>query len=261
MLAEPDRTPYDLTFRLFGFPVRVHPLFWIGALLLGASTLQAGVEFLAIWVAVVFVSILVHEMGHALAYRAFGCGSYIVLWIFGGLAIGSPDVRTRNQKILVSLAGPFAGFVLCGIVYGTHLATGWGSIKHGLLVWFLCDTLILVNLYWGILNLLPVYPLDGGQVSRELCQRRSPSRGLRLSFQISIAVAVAVAVYSVVCAIEARSAPPGFLAGVLPVWFPRGSFYTALLFGLLAYQSYQLMRFQGQGYYYEAPDDRLPWER
>src|SRR5207253_9310124 len=59
VLAEPNRTPYDLNFRLFGFPVRIHPLFWLGAVLLGGWTFDLGLEYAAIWVAVVFVSILV----------------------------------------------------------------------------------------------------------------------------------------------------------------------------------------------------------
>ena len=46
MLAEPERTPYDVNFRLFGFPVRIHPLFWLGTALLGASWLDAGVELM-----------------------------------------------------------------------------------------------------------------------------------------------------------------------------------------------------------------------
>ena len=79
MLAEPNRTPYDLNFRLFGFPVRIHPLFWLGAVLLGGWTFDLGLEYAAIWVAVVFVSILVHELGHAIAFRTFGVDSHIVL--------------------------------------------------------------------------------------------------------------------------------------------------------------------------------------
>ncbi len=261
MLAEPDRTPYDVNFRLFGFHIRVHPLFWLGSALLGANTLNLGLQYMAIWIAVVFVSILVHEFGHALAFRCFGCDSHIVLWVFGGLAVPVADPRRRNQRILVSLAGPFAGFVLCGLVYGSHLATHWGSLENGLPVWFLYNTLIFVNLYWGIFNLLPVFPLDGGQVCRELCEGRFRGRGLRISLQISIGVAVAVTIYSLVCEIEMRSGG-GPLTSILPWWFPLGSFYTAVLFAVLAAQSYQLLQQVGRsGYHSEGLDDRLPWEK
>jgi Zn-dependent protease len=263
VLAEPNRTPYDLNFRLFGFPVRVHPLFWLGAVILGANVLNAedgnGLLYLAIWVAVVFVSLMVHELGHALAFRRFGSDARIVLYIFFGLAVGTPDVRTRNQKIIVSLAGPAAGFLLAGVVYVSHLLTGWGHTLSAPVI-YLYYSLLFVNIAWGVLNLFPVFPLDGGQVSRELCERKWRGRGLRVSLQISFWFAVAVAVYSLVCEIDLRS--QGLLTGVIP-WWARGTFFTAILFGMLAVQSYLLLQQLrgGGGYYYEGPDDRVPWER
>ena len=69
MFLEPNRTPYDLAFRLFGFRVRVHPLFWLGTAIFGGNLLQppGGIEYLLVWIVVVLVSILVHELGHAAA--------------------------------------------------------------------------------------------------------------------------------------------------------------------------------------------------
>ncbi|MCE9567836.1 MAG: site-2 protease family protein [Planctomycetes bacterium] len=259
MLAEPDRTPYDVNFWLLGFRVRIHPLFWLGTVLLGASTLDLGLLYLVIWVGVVLVSITVHELGHAVAFRRFGSDSHIVLWMFGGLAVPSSGISGRGRRILVSLAGPLAGFILCGVVYASHLATDWGSPRNGLPTAYLYLWLVFVNLYWGIFNLLPVYPLDGGQVSRELCEGKWRGRGVVTSLKISIGTAATVAIYSLACEMERRSRNNIF--EFLPDWFPRGSLYTALLFGLLAYQSYQLLQFHSRGYYYEAPDDRVPWEK
>jgi stage IV sporulation protein FB len=259
VLVEPGRSQYDLNFRLLGFPVRVHPFFWLGALLLGADLLQG--KFPAkifVWIAVVFVSILVHEMGHALAFRLFGCRSYIVLYAFGGLAVPESVVRGRWRRILVALAGPFAGFILSATAFGSFFLVRWDQ-EYGPYVGFFFDALFFVNLYWGILNLIPVFPLDGGQVSRELCESRWHGRGQRISLQISVWVAISVAVYSVVCELESQSNKS--LLDQLPWWFPRGSWYIAILFALLAYQSYQLLQQLGRGVYYEAPDDRLPWER
>jgi Zn-dependent protease len=258
VLAEPDRTNYDLNFRLFGFRVRVHPLFWLGAVLLGASTLDLGLQYLLIWVAVVFVSILVHELGHALAFRRFGTDAHIILWMFGGLAVPYSGVAGRGRRIAVALAGPAAGFVLCGLVYATNQATDWAS-GNGIPVAYLYLSLIFVNLYWGIFNLLPVFPLDGGQVSRELCEGKWPGRGVVTSLKISVGVAATVAVYCLLCEVDARSR--NGVLDFLPWWFPRGSVFTAILFGLLAYQSYQMLQFHGRGYHYEPADDRVPWER
>jgi Zn-dependent protease len=259
VFAEPARTPYDLNFRLFGFPIRIHPLFWLGAALLGANALNDGLHFLLIWIIVVFVSILVHELGHAVAFRRFGAGSHIVLWIFGGLAVPSNAVIGRWRRIVVSLAGPVAGFVLCGIVYGTHRLTGWGR-ENGLLVAQLYLWLVWVNLFWGIFNLLPVFPLDGGQVSRELCEAQWRGRGLQIALKISIVVAGAVAIYSLACWFETKNGG-GPLLDNLPWWVPRGGIYTAILFVMLAVQNYQFLQQFGRGVYYEGPDDRVPWER
>lgn len=261
MFAEPERTSWDLNFRLLGFRVRVHPLFWLGAVLLGASAFEAGLHFVLIWVAVVFVSILVHEFGHALAFRQFGTNSHIVLWMFGGLAIPETTVSGRWRRIVVYLAGPFAGFLLCGLVYGSNKLFPWIDRDTPQLMIMLYFWLIMVNLYWGILNLLPVFPLDGGQVSRELCGWKWPGRGLIVSLKISVGVAVAFAVYCLVGEIDSRR-DEGLLDG-LPWWVPRGSLFTAILFVLLAVQSYQLLQQVSRtgGYYYEGPeDDRPPWK-
>ena len=261
MLAEPDRTNYDLNFRLFGFRVRVHPLFWLVSALMGAGALeenQYGMVLLVNWVLVVFFSILVHELGHAIAFRRFGSDSHVVLWALGGLAFRSPSVAGRGRRIFVSLAGPLAGFVLCGFVFASHQLTEWGR-GNGPVLTDLYRQLIYVNLWWGIVNLLPVFPLDGGQVSRELCEAKWRGRGVVTSLKISVGVAATIAIYSLVCEVSARSG--NRVLDFLPGWFPHGSFYTAILFGILAYQSYQLLQFHTGGYHYEPADDRVPWER
>ena len=75
---------YDLRFSIAGIPVRVHPLFWLIALLLGSS---GDLLQIVIWIFVVFVSIVVHELGHAFALRWYGLRSQILLHFSGGLTI------------------------------------------------------------------------------------------------------------------------------------------------------------------------------
>jgi Zn-dependent protease len=112
--------------------------------------------------------------------------------------------------------------------------------------------LMMINLYWPLLNLVPVWPLDGGQVSREFCTWLSPRKGLRWSLILSVTVAAVLAVNS----LAAHSGRP-----LIP-YLPTGGMYTALLFGVLAFESYQMLTQlrQQQPWRYEAPDDRLPWE-
>ncbi len=243
MFQVPPPTRFDLNFSVAGIPVRVHPLFWLIAILFGANNNIYG---MLIWVVVLFVSILVHELGHAFAFRRFGQSSYIVLHITGGLTVpealpwgsGYASVSlTPNQHIFVSLAGPLAGFGLAVLAYAIGLAAGgeiimtslFGFIPFplvllpygtGLLNQFLVDFL-WVNIFWGLINLMPVYPLDGGNISRYTLIQQDPFGGLRTSLWISVGTGVVLAVV-------------GFLV--------LNSIYMAFLFGLLAFQSFQMIQ-------------------
>jgi Zn-dependent protease len=105
-----------------------------------------------------------------------------------------------------------------------------------------------INLYWPLFNLLPVWPLDGGMVSREICTGLSPRRGLQISLGLSIGVAGFIAIHALLA--RGRGVP---LVPYLPT-----STYAAILFGLLAFQSWQLL--QQVRAYHPPVDDRLPWE-
>ncbi len=254
MLLEPGQTRYDLHFDLFGTAVRVHPFFWLLTVILGWSALDSPNPFLSlfVWVVAVFLSILLHEFGHIWMGKAFGSDGYIVLYSFGGLAVGSNDVRHRWQRILVSLAGPAIQLLLYGAIIGGLYLVGpvWLARQPDAardFVWYL----FAINLYWPLLNLLPIWPLDGGQVCRELCGYASPRGGLRASLLVSVAVAGLLCVNG----LTARARGHGFIPYV-----PAGG-YSAFLFGMLAVESYMLLQRTQTPWRYEGPDDRLPWER
>ena len=105
-------TPYDLRFRLLGVPVRVHPLFWLtSAMLAGSRVSPTTSRSCSIWIGCVFVSILVHEYGHALMDKRFhgrrpSCSR-------PGRALFSQRPRDPGQRLAVLLAGPGAGFLFC----------------------------------------------------------------------------------------------------------------------------------------------------
>ena len=121
LLGEPPRTQWDLHFSLFGIPVRVHPLFWLVAVIMGVRGSPELMDLL-IWVVAVFLSILVHELGHATIMRLYGFAPWITLYGFGGLASYSPAQAYGSKRtdtfaqVLISAAGPGAGFVLAGAV-------------------------------------------------------------------------------------------------------------------------------------------------
>jgi Zn-dependent protease len=255
MLFEPNRTSYDLNFRLFGVEVRVHPLFWLISALLGPHDLGAehGVLRMLVWIACVFVSILLHELGHVLMGRLFGSRGHIVLYSFGGLAIGSSDLSSRWQRIAVLLAGPGIQLVLFGLV--AYIVGGvvpdvdvtrerLALVRAGtprVIAAAALGALWAINLFWPLLNLLPIWPLDGGQVSRELCTWVSRRRGLRFSLGLSFAVAAFLAIHSLADHFGHHIPPP----------LPTGDLYTALLFGMLAFSSFQYLR---------ALDQYQPWD-
>ncbi len=259
-LSEPQATNYDLNFSIFGFPVRVHPAFFVMPLLLGGSFLRdppinAGIVLLVL-IAIFFVSILVHELGHALAFRRYGQPARIVLYWMGGLAIpdsgGGPwmprstATLTPQQQIVVSLAGPIFGFMLAALLVGIVFAIG-GSVAittygivpipiaqlpeamvvgtGGIALAMFFRIGILVNVFLNVLNLVPVYPLDGGQVARQLFLLNDPWNGLKYSMFLSIAVAVVIAFAN--------------LAG--------GDRFIGIFFAFMAWSNYMTMQQMGGG--------------
>src|SRR5262245_23717935 len=106
-------TPYDLRFRLLDIPVRIHPLFWLVSAIFGWR--DHDLPHVLMWIGCVFVSILVHEFGHALMSKRFNGSPSVVLYGMGGLCYSQGE-RTPMERLAVILAGPAAGFLLCGLV-------------------------------------------------------------------------------------------------------------------------------------------------
>jgi Zn-dependent protease len=219
LLAEPPRTQFDLNFSLLGIPVRVQPFFWLIGLLLGPR--GVGAPEIAIWMAAFFVGILCHEMGHALVMRSQGGFAWITLYGFGGMAscdrlrnVSSTRIEALRQ-ILISAAGPLAGFLLAAIVVGAMIACGHtvqiivgapygvmiqpapGDIISGIRLTHWIDSFLFVTVVYGILNLLPIHPLDGGKIMRELFVLFLGTDGIRQSLILSTFVAGMIAVWGV----------------------------------------------------------------
>jgi hypothetical protein len=156
----------------------------------------------------------------------------------------------------VSLAGPGIQLVLYGL-----LRLALGSLSHERLarmsepVEELLGSLLFINLFWALMNLLPVWPLDGGMIAREVCSAASPRDGLRISLMISGCVAAALAINSLYAHNHNGR-------GFIP-YIPGGGIWTMILFASLAIESFQLLAVarQAQPWHYEEADDRLPWER
>lgn len=157
-----------LNFRLLGIPVQIQLFFWLimaflGFMMTGADMDNFGSTALIkilIFIAAGFISILVHEFGHALTMKQYGRRPQIVLHGMGGVAMSSGTPFTRAQDILVSVMGPVAQLILGGIAF---LALKYIPEFPGQTQDFI-KYLYLISCFWAIINLIPMFPLDGGQI-------------------------------------------------------------------------------------------------
>jgi stage IV sporulation protein FB len=254
LLGSPDHTAYDLRFRVLGIPVRVHPLFWLVMVLISGQSKD--LKAAAVFVGCAFISVLIHELGHGLSSRVVGNEPVgIVLYAMGGYCQFMPRAQTPGQRLFVLLMGPGAGFALLGLVlayararYAVEpadalwlagvgprvlaalglkpedpLAAGQslGLFQHhpslaGQAIYFF----IIINLWWGILNLIPIWPLDGGQAAGVVLGRVNPRHGTRWMHVVSLLTAGGVAVW----------------------WASADQFMTAIWFGYFAFINYQILQ-------------------
>ena len=182
-----------MSFRLLGVSVEVQFGFWIMAALLGYMSFQgdvsAGAQTMAIypvWIGVVLISVLVHEYGHALAIRRHKIEPEITLHWMGGTTHWRAVLPLgRLHQIVISLAGPFAGFFLAGILYAFMRAAPQVVAEMPPLAQQAMRLLRDVNIGWGIFNLIPILPFDGGHV---LEHAMGPRRA-RITALISMVIA------------------------------------------------------------------------
>ena len=117
--------------------------------------------------------IAIHEAGHALAMKAFGYRDTTVLFVpfFGALATAKKEDATLTEKVWISLAGPLPGI---GLGIGLAIARSQGWVP----AWDWIDQTIGFFLFLNLFNLIPFYPLDGGQVANHLLFSRNPYLGV-----------------------------------------------------------------------------------
>ncbi|HET6381682.1 MAG TPA: site-2 protease family protein [candidate division Zixibacteria bacterium] len=116
--------------------------------------------------ALFFLSVLAHEMSHALVARRFGIRvSDITLFVFGGAAQLEGDARSPRQEALIAVAGPLCSLLIGAMLYGVGAVTSHPQLG-ALVAW-----LAFINLTLGVFNLFPGFPMDGGRLLRALLWR------------------------------------------------------------------------------------------
>lgn len=193
--ADAGRIRGMIRFTLFGVPTHIHASFWVAALLWGFALTAGephplGVLFFAL---ATFVCLLAHEMGHAIAAHVMGCRQMgICLSWAGGCSCSEAEGAplTRKVGLIMTLAGPMGGLVITlsiylGAVFITRSAGAaaelcWRMLQGQVPMEYahVCPSLLLllvvymfqISVFWNLINLVPIYPLDGGTVMHELME-------------------------------------------------------------------------------------------
>lgn len=171
------------------------------------------------------LSILIHELGHTFLHRYYGMESRIVLYHFGGLAVTGSFTdwnagrrRTTNQPqhlIAISAAGPIfqllVGMAVWSAVTMFHInleLTSWVedyvdlplpedlNPSHNAIIQVFFETFVYTSVLWALLNLLPILPLDGGQITREVMRLKGAPNPINRTAMISMVTAGILLLYT-----------------------------------------------------------------
>ncbi len=174
------------------------------------------IERALLWIPVLLVSVLFHEIGHAALIGLFGFGrSAIVLGGFGGVTVNQRRA-VPWKEIVISLAGP--GFSLLLSVLLALAFAGIPLLRRDPMLAALIPLMIQANQIWAIFNLVPIYPLDGGQALQNLARFFTD---VRRAVAVSIFSSIAIGIVVLALALFAR-------------WF-----FLAILAAMLLMQNYQ----------------------
>ena len=154
-----------------------------------------GIHYALLWIPVLFVSVLVHELAHAAAIGVFGFGSsHIILGGMGGVTINQRRARPW-QDLIISVAGPASSFLLW--ILADWISENVALAQTDRMLAALLPRLAAANVFWGIFNLIPVPPLDGGHATRDFFRMFLTERNaFIIAIWIAIIVGSAVALVS-----------------------------------------------------------------
>lgn len=196
-------------------PITIHPFFWLFAALIGWLNTNTLVGTL-IWIVVIIISVFIHELGHALSAIYFGQQARIDFVALGGVTSYQGKELKLWQQFLIVLSGPlfgfflflFASFILQVQIFSAPLLVGFFRILQ------------VVNLFWSVVNLFPIMPLDGGQLLRIVFEGIWGVKGIRIALCTGM-----------------------ILSGILSFFlFIAQYFIGGIIFFLFAYQSFDTWR-------------------
>jgi Zn-dependent protease len=181
---------------------------------------QQGIQYALIWVPIIFLSVLIHELAHAAMIGLFGYGSsQIVLGGMGGVTMNERKAKPW-QDMLISVAGPASSFALWFICL--LIIANVPLVREDQMLAALMPRMALANWFWALFNLIPVAPLDGGHAVRELLRTLTSERN---AFIVATWIAI-------------------FVAGGIAIWmFVRGQIFIGLFIGWFVYVAFEKWRY------------------
>lgn len=197
-------------------PIHVSPFFWLLSFLIGWIN-TFNVSLTIIWMAVIFFSVLVHELGHAVTARFFGQSARIEFVAVGGVTHRHGPPIKLWQDFLIVLNGPLAGFSL--FLLATLLLSRFEVRADNPFIYALV-VMKVVNFFWTIVNLLPIQPLDGGHLLRIALEGVLGLKGVKLAYLVSF-----------LC---------GALLGLF--FFIKGLFLAGAIFFMFTFEGYRQFR-------------------
>lgn len=197
-------------------PISIHPLFWLVALLIGwVWTYSLSGALLCVFV--ILVSVLLHEFGHALTAMLFGQKTRIELAAFGGFTYREGRKLSLGEEFLVVLNGPITGFLL---FLAGYLVFRYIPIENQLLL-FIVKFTFTANLFWTVINLVPVLPLDGGHLLSIILESIFGFKGVKMAIVIGLIIAVSISIF----------------------FFAIQMFLVGALFLILTFESFRSLRY------------------
>ena len=188
-----------LQFRLFGFPLAIA---WSTLLFAVVPLVQLAIgtrdaltpALIPVWLGVVVLSILVHELGHAFAARRYALEPVSVTVHGIGGYCEHRGGGSHAQKLVVALAGPAAGVGLGLLAYLVGQAVDVRTVEPtGMLEYFRWG-LVYVAVLWSGLNLLPVRPLDGGAALTAILHMTTPATAMPIAWAVGFVTAAVGAI-------------------------------------------------------------------
>jgi stage IV sporulation protein FB len=206
----------NMHFKLFNIPIYIQPTFWIFLIFFTNIYRNPSVYSLILGL-VLIVSLIVHELGHAMTAQYYGAYPHIILEAFGGRAEYEGRGISSREAFHITLNGPLLESLLIPLSY---FLLKWSIFEgHPYIQYFLYATMRF-NILWCLLNLIPVSPLDGGHLVQYLLEKKFKDKGAQVTLVIGLICVVLVA----------------------PYLYFKGLFFFGTLLLIFGYQNYQVLK-------------------